>query len=460
MYPKYERPSFCDEVAWRTPLSTENSIDEKWWNQFEDPVLNDLIKEALANNQDLKTAIARVDQYLAMLTVARSQFYPQFSTDAFSSRQKISSSATALPSGIQPVFNLFGLILKASYLVDIWGEVRSGVEAAYHMSLSSIETRRSVVLGLVSAVASSYVQLRQLDHQLKVSEETLKTREQSLHLANVRFELGLTSQIQVEQAISEVEQAVLKVEEYQLGIAETENQISVLLGSPSRSIPRGKTLDQERMPPSIPPFLPSDLLDQRPDVRAAEERLIALNANIGVAKAQFFPQIRFDSTVGAESVSLNQLFTNPSKIWSFGSDLLQQIFTGFALTGNLEEARAEKEEALSSYFSTILNAFKEANNALTSHKIYLEEVETQRIRVEALKKYLYLANLRYQEGETDYLTFLDAERHLFEGLLDYESAKGNSFLSYIQIYQAFGGSWVCQADDEALSRFKSPLTVD
>src|SRR3990167_9358313 len=194
MHPKYERPPLCDEASWRTPLATENSVDEGWWKQFEDPVLNQLIEEALICNQDLKTAIARVDQYRAMLTIARSQFYPQLSTEALSTRQKISSSVTALPPGIKPIFNLFGLVLKASYLVDLWGEVRSGAEAAYHSWLTSVEARRSVVLGLVSAVSSSYIQLRQLDQQLTISNETLKTREQSLYLAKVRFELGLTSE--------------------------------------------------------------------------------------------------------------------------------------------------------------------------------------------------------------------------------------------------------------------------
>lgn len=452
MHPTYVRPTLTEDASWRTSLSTENSVDVQWWKQFGDEVLNDLISEALANNQDLKTAIWRVNQYRAMLTIARSQYYPQLAVEEISTRQKISTSVTALPPGIKPVFNIFGLVLKASYLVDLWGEVRSGVEAAYHAWLSSVESRRSVVLTIVSSVANSYIQLRQLDAQLKVAENTLRTREESLYLANVRFELGLTSEIEVEQAISEVEQARLKKEEYELQIAETENQLSFLLGVPSRNIQRGKMLDDECMPPSIPNFLPSDLLDYRPDVREKEELLISLNANIGVAKAQFFPKVNFNSAIGAESAFFNTLFTHDSKIWSFGSDILQQVFTGFALTGNLQEAWAERAQALHTYLSTVLNAFKEANDALVAHKIYLEEVETQRVRVEALKKYLYLANLRYQEGQTDYLNFLDAERHLFEGLLDYEAVKGNSFLSYIQIYQAFGGAWVWDADCEALNQ--------
>lgn len=450
MHPRYERPVMDTPEDWRVSLLSENGLDLDWWQKFEDPVLNDLIQEALVSNQDLKTAIARVDQFRAQLTIARSQFYPQLSTDVLSQRQKISSSVTALPTGIKPVFNLFGLVLNASYLVDLWGEVRSGAEAAYHSWLSSVEARRVVVLGLVSSVASSYIQLRQLDQQLKVSQNTLKDRQESCYLAVVRFDLGLTSDMEVEQAISEVEDAKLQVESFSLQIAEVENEMSVLLGKPSTAILRGKSLEEEKLPPSIPSFLPSDLLETRPDIRAAEERLIALNANIGVAKAKFFPKINFASAIGAESVKMNQLFTDLSKVWSFGSDIVQQIFTGFALTGGLDEAKAEREEALHSYLSSILKAFQEVNDALISHKIYLQELETQKAKVASLKNYLYLSNLRYKEGQIDYLTYLDAERHLFEALLDYETTKGNTFLSYIQIYQALGGGWVEKADEEAL----------
>ena len=450
LHPTYERPCSNDPSEWRVPLSTENSVDVGWWKQFGDEKLDQLVHLALANNQDLRTAIARVDQFQAQLTIARSKFYPQLSGETISQRQKISSSVSALPSGIKPVFNLFGLICNASYFVDLWGEVRSGAEAAYHSMQSAVETRRSVVLGLVSSVLSSYIQLRQLDQQLLISAATFKSREESLYLAKIRFELGLTSQLQVEQAITEVEAAQIQVESFQIQIAETENELSFLIGVPSMAIPRGISLDQIAMPPSIPPTLPSDLLNQRPDIRAAEERLIAANADIGVAKAQFFPQINLASSLGAESVALNQLFTKPSKIWEFGSDIMQQIFTGFKLTGELDQTLAMKEEALHSYLSAVLNGFKEANNALVAHKIYLEEIETQKTRVEALKSYLYLSDLRYKEGQVDYLTFLDAERYLFEGLLAYETAKGNSFLSYIQIYQAFGGGWVTEADREAI----------
>lgn len=448
LYPPYERPLIALQDTWRTPLDTDHAVDIGWWKQFDDPILNELIQCALIQNQDLQTAIARVDQFQAQLLTARSKLYPQANVEAFTSRQKISTSTTALPPGIQQIFNLFGFIFKSSYLVDLWGEVRSGAEAASHQWLSAIEARRVVVLELVSSVASSYIQLRQYDQQQVIAQETLTSRQESLFLARTRFELGLTSEIEVEQAISELENAQVQIESLTIQIAETENLLSFLVGTPSHTMPRGRTLNQIVMPPSIPAYLPSDLLTQRPDVRAAEERLIAANANIGVARAQFFPQINLGSALGTEATQTSQLFTNPSKVWELSSDLLQQIFTGFALTGNLDLTLAQKEELLHSYLSTILNAWKEVNDALIAHKTYLEQVETERLRVEALKQYLHLSDLRYKEGEADYLTYLDAERQLFRGLLSYEQAKGASFLSYIQIYQAFGGEWVIAADDE------------
>ena len=455
MIPKYERPVIAEEAAWKTPLSSGNGVEADWWKQFGDSVLDRLIDLALAANQDLRAAIARVDEFQAQLTVARSQLYPQVSGGVLSSRQKISTSVSALPPGVQQVFNLFGAIFNASYLVDLWGEARSGVEAAYHQWLSAQEARRTVVLGLVSGVASAYFQLRQYDAEIAVAHETLKSRRQSLYLAKVRYELGLTSEMEVEQAVTEVQDAESELENFEVARAMAENLLCFLIGSPSKTIERGKTLEEAWMPASIPAVIPSDLLTQRPDIRAAEERLIAANANIGVARAQFFPQVNLASSFGAETTAMNQLFANASKIWEFGSTIVQQIFTGFALTGNLDLALAQKEEMLHAYLSTILNAFKEANDAMTSHKIYLEQVETEKVRIAALKQYLHLSDLRYKEGETDYLTYLDAERQLFRGLISYEQAKGNSFLSYIQIYQALGGGWVDAADNQAVQFISS-----
>jgi multidrug efflux system outer membrane protein len=448
--PHYDRPQTMMPDDWRTPLDAKNAVDVEWWKEFKDPVLDEMIEYALAQNQDLKVAIARVDQFRAQLGIAESQYYPQINAGALAGRQKIPATITALPPGVQSIFNSFGLLMNASYLVDLWGEVRNAVAAADHEWLASIEGRRTVVLGLLSSVASGYFELRQFDQQLIISQKTVQDWEKALYLAKIRFELGLTSMLEVEQAISEVEYAQSEVENFQIAIAETENMLCNLIGIPSATLPRGTPINDMPMIPSVPEYLPSEIVNQRPDIRAAEHKLIAANARIGVARAKFFPQFTLGGAIGTESIYLNQLFKYPSNFWGYNGELMEQLFTGFKNTSNLRLTQAIQREAVHTYISTILSAFQEVNDALTSHKLYLEQVETQRLRVEALSSYLHLSDLRYKEGQIDYLTFLDAERHLFQGQLDYEMAKGNSFISLVQIYQSLGGAWVTEADEEAL----------
>ncbi|HAB99045.1 MAG TPA: RND transporter [Parachlamydiales bacterium] len=450
LYPRYERPCLESFDDWRTPLPTQNAVEIAWWKQFNDPVLNDLITKALTSNQDILTAIARVDQFRAQWKIASSLLYPQLQAGGVGNRQKVSNAMltpTAVPN---PIFNTFGALLQASYFVDLWAEIRSGAEAAYHQWLASIDARQTVVLAIVSSVATTYVQLRQFDEQLIVSKDTLKTRQEAYYLAKVRHELGLTSLLEVEQAIAEAEIAKVQVERFEIAIAEAENLLSVLLGQASQDIPRGLGINQLPMPPSVPDCTPAYIVCQRPDVQAAEEQLKAANAQIGVAWAQFFPQINLLGIVGTQSSWLSPLLSGPSNLFQYGTNIIQEIFTGGRLTGQVELAYAVKCELLHNYLQTVLKAFQEVNNALTSHKYYLEMVETQRLRMEADKNYLHLSDLRYQEGEIDYLTFLDAERQYFQAQLDYEETKGNSFVSFIQIYQALGGPWVIEADKEVL----------
>lgn len=449
--PKYERPYMDAPISWRDPISTEDAVDIGWWKQFNDPVLDQLIDQALANNQDLKVAMARVEQFQANLNIARSKLYPQIDLDVSSSRQQVATSVTALPLGIQKVFNIFSYLFNASYLVDFWGEVRSAVDAATHQWLGSIEERKMVVLTLVSSVANTYIQLRSFDAQYEISQKTLKDRLWSEYLAKVRFDLGLTSQMQVEQAISEVEIAAIRVEQFKNSIAETENLLCVLLGQPSMEIPRGNTLDQETLPCCVPEVSPQCILDQRPDIRAAEETLMAAGAQIGVARARFFPQINLNSGFGGDSLTLQNLFNNSSEVWQIGGQVLQEIFTGGNIVSHLRLSVAEQKEALHLYLSTVLKAFQEVNDAMTAHGIDLRIVEEELSRVEALAKYEHLSLLRYNEGESDYLTYLDAERHLFNAQLQYEASKANCFFSYIKIYEAIGGGWVSDADEQAVS---------
>jgi len=460
LYPSYERPSLESSDQWRTPLATEDAVEISWWKQFQDPILNELIDEALQANQDILAAMARVDQFKAELGIANSRFYPQLVGQAAGSRQQMSKALKNTSNILFPVFNALSTVFQPSYYADLWGEVRSSSASAYHEWIGSIQARRSVVLAVVTSVASTYVQLRQFDVQLVVSRDTLKTRTQAYELAKVRYELGLTSLLEVEQAIAEMEIAEVQVEQFQIAIALAENLICTLLGQTSRDIPRGLSLDNLCMPTSIPSCVPANIVCQRPDVLAAEEALIAANARIGIAWAQFFPQLNLLGAIGAESSIASNFFTNAAKVFEIGATVLQEIFTGGKLTSNADLADAVKLERLHMYLKTVLTAFQEVNDALTSHKLYLELVDTQRLRVEATKQYLHLSDLRYQEGEIDYLTFLDAERQYFQAQLDYEETVGNSFVSYVRIYQALGGPWVIEADDEVMKESPCKVTIE
>lgn len=453
LYPKYARPQMDSLNTWRVPADETccTSTDALWWKQFNDPVLDGLVQQALENNQDIKVAIERVNEFIALLGISSSQLYPQIQANGGAERQRISATANSIPPGTSPVGNLYSMILNASYLVDFWGEVRSQVDASYHDLQASIEAQRTVVLTIVTSLASTYIQLRQFDKQLIISQATLKDRQEAYRLAVIRYDLGLTSEIQVEQAISEVESAQVEVENLQIAIPQAENLICVLLGVTSMPIERGLTLDQICMPPKIPSYLPSEIVNQRPDLRAAEQNLIAANARIGVAKAKFFPQFSLVGSFGSESPALSTFLKESSSLWSYGFTVLQEIFTGGRLTSGVKLREAQMRASLHEYLSTILTAFQEVNDALIAHKMNLEIVETLKIRVDALRKYLYLSNLRYIEGQTDYLTFLDAERQVFRAELDFAQAQGNSFVSLINLYQALGGSWVTQADDFANS---------
>ena len=451
MYPKYVRESeFAIPTEWRIHSSEMNELGNvNWWKQLKDPVLDQYIQEALLNNQDLKVAIATVDAFAAKLGVARSELYPQLSGTAGVEREKVSKNLTPLIPGTPDVSNAYDLIFNASYQLDVWGQIRSAVDAAQAELFSSIQTRRTVVLTLVSATASTYIQMRQFDKQLKIAQETKRTRDISYKLAHLRYELGLTSLMPVEQAKSEIEDAQTTIDQIAIQIALMEDLLSFLIGRPSETVPRGKLLDEIQMPPCVPAYLPSELINQRPDILAAEQKLIAANAQIGVARANFFPNISLTGQYGVESAALSNLFTKPSTLWEYGVSLLQQVFTGGNLINQLRLTEAAQKEALHAYQSAILNGFKEVNDSLISHRITVNLVNDQRIKIATLKNYLRLSWLRYQNGQTDYLNFLDAERQLFRAELEYAAIQGNNFTTLIDLYKALGGGWVVAADCEA-----------
>lgn len=470
LYPKYERPCVEMPDQWRVASDEASTVaNARWWELFDDQVLNELIEEALEANNDLWIAAARISEFRARLGIASSQLYPQLSAQGNFSRQRTSQTIPGFgdaigggasgasggvlagllptPGQISPYSNDYLALLAASYEVDLWGKIRSASNAAYADLLASVEARRTVILTVVTSVAGAYIQLRQYDEQLAVSQQTAQSRKESLDLAILRYEEGLTSELEVKQAASEYEQAILQVIKYKTIIPQQENLLSVLIGHPPQAIARGRPVYGWQEPPQVPAGMPADILEQRPDILEAEEQIIAANFRIGEARALYFPDITLTGNYGSESAFLHQLFTNPSRSWQWMVNLLQPIFTGWRITSTVDLAQAQKEEALYNYQQVILTALQEVDNALIAHQNSKEALVVEIDNVNDLKDYLHLAILQYENGLVDYLNVLDAQRRLFEAELELAEVQASVFLTLVNIYKALGGGWVIDAEN-------------
>lgn len=450
--PHYHRPDPGIPTTWRVDGNELSTLgNTNWWENLGDEVLNTLVTKALENNKDLQVAIFRVKEFYGDYFIERAPLFPDVNLRGDGNRERFSpQNGLAIP-GFSPIFSDFSFSLSLSYELDFWGKLRNQSFAGYQQYLASIENRRTVVLSLIGAVAQSYILLRQLDLELFISTETLASRRDSLRIARARFEGGLTSELEVAQAESLFEEALAAVKELERQIPQEENHLSVLLGESPGSILRGKRVYQLTLPPEIPTGLPSDLLVRRPDICAAEHQLIAANANIGVARAAFLPTFNLSNFYGTDSQHLKNLFSPEAQIWEFGGTLLQTIFAGGQLVGQLKVAKAKQKEALFTYEQTILTALREVNDSLIGHQKAKEIVLVYQADVEALKDYVHLSWLRYYEGQNDYLTVLDAERALFSGQIDLAKSIGKRLLTLVDLYKALGGGWVTEADQIATS---------
>jgi len=455
----YERPPVDISRNWRFEQQPfEAYANVAWWEQFQDPILNDLISIALQNNQNLQVAIARVLQYYDQYRVVAGNLYPQISAEGSIDRLKLSEDVAYQPltpaipptpllpgfpgSPATPRFNwLYQLYLKFSYEIDFWGKVRNQTAAAWADYQAQVDAERNVVVALVSNVASSYIRLKQLDNQLLISKLTLESRNNSWDIANKRFDAGLISQLDVKQAESDAEAAAVQVTNYERLIPQQEDLISVLLGRPSGPIPRGVLLSDMKLPPAIPAGLPSDLLENRPDILQAEQNMISANAQIGVARAAFFPAFNLTGFGGKKSTSTDNFFNQSASIWDYNLDALQPLFRGGALIYQLKEDEAILREAIHNYQQTILTALQEVNDALIGHQKAQEKLEIQTRQVAALQEYLKLASLRYFNGQNDYLTVLNAENTLFQAQLEEANTEADVFTTLVDLYKALGQGW-------------------
>jgi multidrug efflux system outer membrane protein len=445
--PDYKRPAIDTPKAWRVEAAEAKDVaNMAWWEQFNDPVLNDFIQTALRENYDLKIAAARVEQFVGQYMVARSRFFPQIFGGGSGGQQRASErGVTPIPDTLRNPATIYEAGFNASWEIDVWGRLRRLTEAARADLLSSEEGRRAVILTLVASVANGYVNLRDLDKQLDISINTAKTREGSYKLFTLRFEAGIISEVELSQVKSEYEQALARVPFIQKQVTQQENGLSVLLGKNPGSIARGKSID-ELVLPAVPEGLPSDLLERRPDIRQAEADLIAANARIGAAKALYFPTISLTGAFGWASTNLSSLFTGPAQAWAWAGTFAGPVFTGGAITGNYQASEAIQQQTLFQYQKAIQNAFREVDDSLTDQKQTREQLEAQKRQVAALSDYARLARLRYDEGYTSYLEVLDAERSLFNAQLEYAQSQGVLFQALVNLYKSMGGGWVAEAE--------------
>jgi outer membrane protein, multidrug efflux system len=442
--PNYKRPAVSVPAAYRgagTPptgaaqQATASLGDLKWPNVFRDPVLQNLIQTALKQNYDVRIAAARIVQAAGQFHVTRSQEFPQVHGTGSATRQRV----VFFPSFPAFQYNEFQLGGAVSWLPDFWGQYRRATQAARASLLASQYAQRAVKVTLVSEVAEAYFQLRELDWQLQISNDTLKSRQDSLRLTQIKERGGVASMLDVRQAQSLVETAETTITDTKRLIAQEEDAISILLGENPASIPRGTPLDEENLIPALPAGLPSALLERRPDIQEAEQNLIAANAEIGVARAQFFPQIPLTGSGGAESFALADLFS--SGVYSVAASLTQPVFTGGMLRGNLQAARAEDEELLLTYKQTIQQAFREVSDALIGYRRNVEFLRQQETLTRTDADADRLAQVQYEGGVTAYLDVLTQETQYFVAQLSLAQAQLNELNSVVQLYQALGGGW-------------------
>jgi len=447
--PAYHRPVVQIPDAFRGPEpvaapQADSLADLKWFEVFKDDRLQDLIRTALVQNYDLRTAVANVEAERAVLGVTQSNQYPNVVVGGDVRFTRLSrDGAFPLPATFVPSQNrnwgeaFLGLL---SFEVDVWGRLRRATEAALANLLSAEENRKVVMTTLIADVAANYFTLRELDYELEISQRTLGTRRESLRLIQTRQGGGVATLLDLRQGEQLVYSASETIPALEQRIEQTENQITLLLARNPAGIVRGRGLTELELP-DVPPGLPSSLLERRPDIRAAEENLIATNANIGVAKAAYFPQISLSGSIGGQSTQLASLFNGPHTAWSFVPQITQPVFTAGRIKSVVRLAQAQQQAALAQYEKAIETAFTEVSNALIARARLRESRIQQENLVTALADRTRLAYVRYEGGVDTLLNALDADRDLFQAELTLSQIRLNELLSVVQLYKALGGGW-------------------
>lgn len=408
-----------------------------WWDLLRDEQLQQLIRVALAENKDLQRAVATVEEFRARALVAKMDYVPGISV---SGSAPAGRKANFLFPGFASPFNYY-LFGSLAWEVDLWGRIRRMNEAARADLVSKEENRRAVTIQLVSAVAEAYFNLRQFDLQLDIAKRTLQSWEESVRIAQARLRQGMTSKLDADQFEAERANAAARAAELQRQMVQSENHLSVLLGQKPFAITRGRSLDEQLVPPEVPAGLPSELLQRRPDLLVAEQQLAAATARIGAAKAERFPRITLTGLAGLAHPELSLIFNDPSSFGVFGAGLAAPLLNAQVLGFQQEAVEAQNKQALAQYQQAVLTAFREVEDALVAVQTARVQSESQQQQVTALQSALKLAELRYKGGLANYLDVLVARRSLFEAELALTSTRRFLLASTVQLYKALGGGW-------------------
>ena len=431
--PKYKKPTFQPPATFYTDqqATTTSAADLAWWEVFKDPVLQALIKEAFQKNYDLRLAVSRVEQQQALLGVTRSQYYPQVSYDGNIAGQE---------SRILPNHTYYSYSFTSFWEIDLFGRIRKMNEAQRAVYFASEEARRDVRLLLMAQVAQGYFQLRALDAQLEIAHHTVASFTDTLNIFSDKFKGGAASGLEVSRAQAALSNVAAVIPDLERQIVAQENALNLLLGRNPGPIARGSGLSEQYDPPQIPAGIPSTLLERRPDLREAEQNLIAANANVGVAKANFFPTISLTALFGGLSPQLSEL-TVSGKAWQVAGDLTGPIFTGGRLKNQYRAALAERDQAQISFEKAVTQAFGEVSTSLSAHDQLGKAFKEQGICVDAYRDSVHLATVRYDSGLSSYLEVVDAQIQLYPA----ESAEVNydlgRKLALVDLYRALGGGW-------------------
>jgi multidrug efflux system outer membrane protein len=448
--PNYKRPEIPSPPTWReiSVAEAQSLANTAWWDLFDDPQLQELVRIALVENKDLKIAVERIEEARARYGFTKADIWPRLDASATAGRLRFNSgSLVHTPEGDAGVASqgtetaVYSVSADVSWEIDFFGRIRRASEAQQALFLGTQEARRSAVLTLVADVARAYFELRDADLRLEIAQRTIQSRREYVQFARDRFEGGITPELDFRQAEAELKRVEAIVFDLERLIAAKENELSVLLGRNPGPVLRGRTVTEQKLPGAVPAGLPSELLDRRPDIREAEQTLAAATANIGEAKAMLFPRIALTGSYGTASTDFDTLFEGPSKSWNIIGNLLQPIFAAGKNRRRVEITESRQRQVLYAYERTILQAFRETEDALMAYRKTGEQRKAQTDRVAAERKVLELCELRYRGGVSAYLEVLDAQRSLFSAELDEAETIGSNLTSLVRLYKALGGGW-------------------